>query len=144
MSYDYDPQPSGQADQNTFLPKLRHDLITPINIVVGYSSLLLEDWKQSSLEEDLQLENCLKQVHTGGQQLFSLVKRILPPDQSVESVDLTELGASLKAELLLPLNTLIDCCQQLLSQGNADLTPDLARVLAAAQGLGSLINEIGN
>ncbi|MBW4550605.1 MAG: response regulator [Aphanocapsa sp. GSE-SYN-MK-11-07L] len=130
--------------QRSLLAYLRHELCTPINGMIGYSELLLEELQaqpESSLYEDLQkIQGC-------SQQLLRLVSVILDPVQLEMSQiegDLSGFGSTLRMELLTPLSTIIGYCEMSLEEAPARLIPDLDRLNASAQQLLSLVNDIIN
>ena len=128
--------------QHTLLAYLRHELCTPINGMIGYSELLLEELQTqqaSTLFEDLQ------KIHACSQQLLALVTAILDPTQLETSQidgDLSGFGSTLRMELLTPLSTIIGYCEMSLEEAPADLIPDLDKLNASAQQLLSLVNDI--
>ncbi len=134
---------NGEA-QRSLLAYLRHELCTPINGMIGYSELLLDELQtqpESSLYEDLQkIQGC-------SQQLLRLVSVILDPVQLEMSQidgDLSHFGSTLRTELLTPLSTIIGYCEMSLEEAPAGLIPDLDKLNASAQQLLGLINDIIN
>jgi MinD-like ATPase involved in chromosome partitioning or flagellar assembly/DNA-binding response OmpR family regulator len=130
--------------QRALLAYLRHELCTPMNAMIGYSRMLLDDLKtqpHSALSTDLQ------KIHDCSQQLLALVTAILDPEQ-LETIqaddDLSRFGSTLRMELVTPLSTIMGYCEMLLEEAPADLIPDLDRLNIAAQQLLSLINDIVN
>jgi CheY-like chemotaxis protein/class 3 adenylate cyclase len=113
---------------------LRHDLRTPINHIVGYSELLLEDLAESDLGPDLE------RVHAAGRELLALVDENLGPDQLASAE--TNLEANLvrlREAVRTPLTTVVGYADLLLEeaseQGAAELLGDLQRIRAAGQQL---------
>jgi MinD-like ATPase involved in chromosome partitioning or flagellar assembly/DNA-binding response OmpR family regulator len=130
--------------QRSLLTYLRHELCTPINGMIGYSELLLEELQaqpESSLFEDLQ------KIYGCSKQLLTLVTAILDPVQLEMSQidgDLSSFGSTLRTELLTPLSTIIGYCEMSLEEAPARLIPDLDKLNASAQQLLSLVNDIIN
>ena len=58
------------------LAQLRHELLTPLNHIIGYSELLLEEAGESGRKE---LEPGLHQVHDEARQLLGLINKFLAP-----------------------------------------------------------------
>lgn len=127
---------------HTLLAYLRHELCTPINGMIGYSELLLEELQtqqESTLFRDLQ------KIHACSQQLLTLVTVILDPAQLEMSQidgDLSGFSSTLRMELLTPLSTIIGYCEMSLEEAPAELILDLDKLYASAQQLMSLINDI--
>jgi signal transduction histidine kinase len=71
--------------KSIFLAKMSHQLRTPLNAVIGYSEMLLED---AELNDDEQSED-LRRINRAGKHLLSLVTDVL--DMSKIEADKTEL-----------------------------------------------------
>lgn len=117
------------------LARLRHELRTPINHILGYSEMLLEEPELlSEPEETARLED----VRAAGRELLALVNEIFRDATSAE-------GRALEARRLdRPLQTVASVCADLRSQGqtrNAALAEDLARIQSAAVQLGQLVED---
>lgn len=128
--------------RHTLLAYLRHELCTPINGMIGYSDLLLEDLQT---QPDATLLADVQKIRGCAQQLLTLVSVILDPEQLEMSQidgDLSGFGSTLRMELITPLSTIIGYCEMLLEEAPADLISDLDKLNASAQQLMSLINDI--
>ncbi len=64
---------------------LRHALRTPLNHIIGYSELLLEEAKERGLED---LISDLRNIHTAGNELLALINDIFDPER-VQRADWT-------------------------------------------------------
>ncbi|MCK5366867.1 MAG: response regulator, partial [Gammaproteobacteria bacterium] len=81
---DATPQSSGEQDQPPRAPaylsgadaELRHTLRTPLNHIIGYSELLLEDARERGLEDMLA---DLQNIHTAGKELLTLFNELFDP-----------------------------------------------------------------
>ena len=120
------------------LAYLRHELCTPINSMIGYSELLLEEL-QAQPESTLSgatIRGDLQKIHGCSRQLLTLVTAILDPMQLEMSQidgDLSSFSATLRTELLTPLSPIIGYCEMLLEDAPAELIPDLDKLNASAQ-----------
>lgn len=136
--------PQDSRLQRALLSHLRHELCTPMNAIVGYSEMLLDELKSQPNSEVAQ---DLEKIHTCGNQLLALVNAILDParlDMSQLDRNLDSFSSSLRLELLTPLSTAIGYCEMLLEEAPAELLPDLERIHTAAQRLLSMVNDIVN
>jgi serine phosphatase RsbU (regulator of sigma subunit) len=117
---------SHSHSQSSLLAHLRHELRTPINAIIGYSEMLLEDIEDIEIEVDRESIFELEQIRESGRQLLSLVNTLLNPTQ-LEDIEfnLEELisNPTLQTKLQTPTKVAINFCQQLLT--TAQLTPDL-------------------
>jgi CheY-like chemotaxis protein len=129
-----------------FLAHLRHELRTPVNAIIGYGEMLLEDAegrRQDDLVSDLQ------KIRAAGEQLLTLVNDILAPDRIEAGKlddDIETVGANLRHALLIPVNTIVGYSELLLEdaeeRGQQDVVTDLQKIHAAAQRFLSLIHNV--
>lgn len=130
--------------QRTLLSHLRHELCTPINAIIGYSEMLLDELKSQP-----NCEQChdLHKIHSCGNQLLTLVTTILNPAQLEDSQlekNLDSFISSLRLELITPLSTVIGYCEILLEEATDAQISDLERIHTAAHRLLSMVNNIIN
>ena len=126
------------------LAYLRHELCAPINGMIGYSDLLLEDLETqpgSTWFQDLQ------KIRGCSEELLALVAVILDPDKLESSQiqgELSQFGATLRMELITPLSTVIGYCEMLLEEAPAALISDIDKLNKSAQQLLGQVNDIVN
>jgi len=115
-------------------------LRTPVNAVMGYSELLIEDAEEGGRTE---LVADLRKIHQAGRQLLALVNHIIV-SSCVEDGRLhlrleSVFGANVRHELRTPVNAILgysELLQELAEdQGQQGFTPDLRRIEAAAKNL---------
>jgi DNA-binding response OmpR family regulator len=119
---------------------LRHELRTPMNHIIGYSEMLLEE------AEELKWENFvpdLERIHTAGNKLLNLINDILDPAKTeINTANL----AMLRHDLLNPLNLIMGYSEMLQEEANdnhqEEVLPDLQRIHTAARNLLDLIREV--
>lgn len=120
-----------QARDLEALNKLRHNLRTPLNQIIGYSEMLME-----SADEDGNaiIVRDLKRIHTSGGQLLALTNDALAP-WKIETGKLDV--DAMRREMRTPLNAIIGYAELCLDEAVADgpLAADLNRILHAAQNL---------
>ncbi len=109
---------------------LRHDLRTPVNHIVGYAEMLLEDAVEAKQVERRQ---ALEVAIGAAQDVLSLINTALPPSRDeIPPQDIVGLYDSLRE----PQGRILASMQHLLAQvGTADdgLRKDIARIIAAAE-----------
>jgi len=121
------------------LAKVRHDLRTPVNHIIGYSEMLLEDTGgrlPPTFEADLQ------RIRSGGQQLLVLINRYLSEEQfSRGERDFHQVLHDLRT----PVNHIIGYGELLMEQcdelGEAVPKDDLIRITDAARTWLRLVEE---
>jgi adenylate cyclase len=106
---------------------LRHELRTPINHIIGYCELLMEEGQlpPASLQD-------LRHIHSGGRELQALIARYIDKEQFLHRRDLH----SLYHELRTPVNHIIGYSDLLIEQaedsGSQETVPDLLKIREAA------------
>jgi adenylate cyclase len=124
------------------LGHVRHELRTPINAILGYSEMLLED------ETDDQVRADLGRIHESGRRLLSLIDEILNPDRLAGSIDrdIESFASQIEADLRTPINAVVGYGEMLLEgqreSGRDVLVPDLEKILAAARTLLATSSDI--
>ncbi len=135
----------GQRAKRAFLAHMRHEFRAPINAILGYCELLLEDAGESrhqAFVDDLQ------KVHSAGRQLLTLVNGVLDPGEIEGSsdIDIREFGAKVRHALRTPITSVLGYVDILVEEAGDghqdDLVPDLRKVRVAAEKLLALVNDI--
>jgi serine phosphatase RsbU (regulator of sigma subunit) len=125
------------------LAHLRHELRTPINAIIGYSEMLLEEVEETNQNrEDLSEE--LEQIRECGVQLLASINTYLnPPSLTHSQPNLQEIltNPELQAQLQKPSQVVIDYCQKLIPTVETDFVADLEKINQAAN---RLLAEIDN
>lgn len=135
--------PNQSLAQRALFANLRHELRTPINAIIGYSEMLLEELEEQVGEESFVGD--LQKIQSCGTQLLSLVNTILDPaklENSQFNLDIAAFGETIRLELRTPLTAAIGYCELLIEEASDDLVADLERIHTAAQRLLGMINDI--
>jgi CheY-like chemotaxis protein/tRNA A-37 threonylcarbamoyl transferase component Bud32 len=123
--------------------ELRHDLRTPVNHIVGYTEMLLED------TEDPAYAGCrtsLEEILSAAREVLLLINAALPPTRTaVSSAEL----AALYQSMGVPQGKVLAAIRSLLASPTApsdDFPQDLLRIKAAAEKLvpGSASTQTGD
>src|SRR2546423_3587096 len=125
------PSPSRQSSLKKPLAKIRHGLRTPINHIIGFSEMLLEDAPGRMPESFLR---DLQKIRGGGDRLLALINEHLSPETFPSGKpDLHQLCH----ELRTPVNHIIGYSELLLEQcadaGQGAFTADLMKIVTAAK-----------
>ena len=125
---------------------IRHELRTPINAIIGYSEMLLEDSQADELDS---FAVDLTRVLAAGKTTLSLVEEILDPSALSESrieLDLDAFEKRMRESLRNPLNIIIGYSEMLIEEaqesGKTEYVADLAKIKEAANRLLALINDL--
>jgi adenylate cyclase len=117
------------------LGHVRHELRTPINGIIGYAEMLLEDVEEPELIGDLQ------RIRSAGGQLLERVDSLLQPDRVAPDVldDLAAFGRQVGVDLRTPVSAVVGYAEMLMEEcadaGRDHLLPDLERIVAATRRL---------
>jgi len=117
------------------LGHVRHELRTPINAILGYSEMLLEDAPAGEAADDL------ARIRDSGRLLLELVDSILDAGriEADGDRDIESYAAQIEADLRTPITSVIGYCEMLVEAetegGDASMTPDLERIADAARTL---------
>jgi sigma-B regulation protein RsbU (phosphoserine phosphatase) len=125
------PSPAGptiRGGSGWNFSRIRHELRTPINHVLGYCEMLLEDpGVPPAFHPDLQ------RIHTGGRQLLALITRCFDEETFSPNLDLHQLYHDLRT----PVNHIIGYSELMQEQaqesGHLSLLPDLGKIHEAAR-----------
>lgn len=124
------PSPSS----NDFLAKVRHDLRTPLNQIIGYSELMIEEAAERGHADAV---SDLRKIHSAGRQLLELMSRLVLAEDM--NIDL------LRHEVYTPLNHIIGYCEILLedaAEGPSDcFAADVGKIHASAKRLVELLQD---
>jgi class 3 adenylate cyclase len=119
------------------LSHLRHELHTPLNHIIGYSEMLLEE---EGVEAPLAAE--LRRVHEAARRVHALINEFLAPARvTAGAVD----PGRLPAELRPPVEEIVAAGDTLSRQaaeaGAGGLLPDVERIRSAARHLLALVTQ---
>ncbi len=118
----------------------RHELRTPVNAVIGYSEMLLEDAAESPA-----LRAPLERIRGLGKRLLGAINEQLAPARSegADAARLEEVADDVRAALRPPVLDVLACCEELRAGGEADaVADDVDRIRTAGQNLLALLGSL--
>ena len=123
------------------LKHLRHDLRTPINHILGYTEILLEDYEDSGSDR---IAKALREIHAGGRTLLDWIQGALGENfGSVSAGQLEAFEARLRPEAERLLGVSESLAEALLrAQGSQEALSDIDRVSTAFRRLLALVGEM--
>ena len=125
--------PAEASAQHALLANLRHNLRTPMNAIIGYSEMLLED---EELQDDWATSTLLQKVHMFGKQILAAIDTVLNManlEASQSRLNISDVGESFRVSLRSPINAVLSNCELLLESATADVAPDIEKIHTAAQ-----------
>jgi DNA-binding response OmpR family regulator len=133
--------PAGGQNLGPLLSRLRHDLRTPVNAIIGYGEMLVED-ALPDLAADLQ------RLPDLGKQLLTLINTTLDAgtlNLADPELDMRAIGLRLRDQLQNPARQVVAVCEQMLekhgAEGLAQLKSDLQRIREAGERLLGMLAE---
>ena len=119
---------------------IRHELASPINGIIGYTEMLIEDATEETNDD-------LQKILAAARQLHTRVNELLRPDRtSAQDLDLDAYGAHIRHELRTPINAINGYSEMLIEDatdaGQTEFVADLEKIHAAGQRLLTLIEDI--
>jgi len=128
------------------LARIRHELRTPMNHILGYCEMLLDQTEEPGAQL---LGNDLGLIHTAGTNLLAQLNELLEllaADEEAIKAAPDSLWVKVRHELRTPLNQIIGYSEMLQEEaaeaGYPDFVPDLEYIRAAAKRLLALIAEV--
>jgi class 3 adenylate cyclase/FixJ family two-component response regulator len=132
--------PGPDRARGALLAHMRHELRTPVNAILGYSEMLIEDQAAGSTLDDL------RKIESAGRNLLALINEILDPARLGRDPDLEAASARIRHDLRTPVNAIIGYSEMLIEDaeeaGSAALVADLRRIHGAGHKLLALIDDI--
>jgi serine phosphatase RsbU (regulator of sigma subunit) len=127
------------SSQSALIAHLRHELRTPINAIIGYSEMLLEEL---DTEADRPIISELTNILNCGRELLSLVNTILAPTH-LDNIDLSAFYEAIQIELEIHLKIAIASCQELGKTVWPGLLADVNKIHASILSLIKTIETMG-
>jgi DNA-binding response OmpR family regulator len=125
---------------DAFVVHMRHELHTPVNAILGYSQLLLEEADGGPLSEASRRD--LAHITAAGRQLSRLIGEILDPAGSPDA-DITDYALRLRHALRTPVISVQGYAEILLDEvEGTPMADDLRRIHSAAGHVADLADAI--
>jgi CheY-like chemotaxis protein/class 3 adenylate cyclase len=137
--------PDPERVRRATLAFVRHELRTPVNAMIGYSEMLLEDAEEAG---DSEAAADLRRICTCSREILRQLETILSTERisTEQGRDLESYGMQIRADLRDPLGAIVGYTEMLIESsedsGQASRIPDLNRVLTASKTLLQLSNDI--
>jgi len=139
ISKEASPQMDVLAER-AILAHVRHEIRTPINAIIGYGEMLVEDATVPQSIPDL------KHICDAGKQLLTLVDRLLGSSVGEIQLDWDKIGVEIRHAMRTPIDTVLGYCEilqdELGSASPALFADDLGKIETAARRLLELIEDL--
>ena len=128
------------SDIAAFVVHMRHELRTPINAILGYSQLLIEETEGSPFTATDRRD--LERIADAGRLLLRIVAEVLDP-VAIDVDTITAFAARLRHAIRTPLTTAQGYVEMLLEEHGAGTAgDDLRRIETASRRLTELVDTI--
>ena len=103
--------------KDAYLGKARHNLKNPINAILGYSEMLIEECEDEGIIQPI---SDLKILHNAGRKILSIIEQNFD-DRALENPNntLADLAKETEISIREPLNTIIGYSELLLEDNNS-------------------------
>lgn len=139
------PAPDPDRVRKATLAHIRHELRTPVNGIIGYSEMLLEDVHDETFTADLE------KIRAGGHKLLGLIDEVLGDrargaGAGETDMNLEDYGEEIRVGLRTPVTSVVGYAEMLLEtareEGREELIADLQRIHTSAHRLLDLSGDI--
>lgn len=123
----------------SLVSRVRHELGMPINAIIGYSEIIIEEIED--IDHDFKYLDELEQIRACGLGLLASINTFDPATLPNSQLNLQAIvnNNQLRVELEKPTQLVIDSCQQLISLTEEDFVVELEKINSAAN---KLLQEI--
>ena len=102
--------------ESAFLGKARHNLKNPVNAILGYSEMLIEDCEDEGLDH---LIPDIQKLNTAGEEILDSIENIFNDSALVENEkSISSMAEEMELALRTPLNTIIGYSELLLEDAD--------------------------
>ncbi len=117
------------------LSRLRHELCTPINAIVGYSEIIIKEIEDIDL--DVEYLGKIEQIKACGIELLASIDKFLNPALTNSQLNVKKIveNPELRSEIVHQTQLVISNCQELTDSIEANFVNDLGKIYAAANKL---------
>ena len=117
------------------LSRLRHELCTPINAIVGYSEIIIKEIEDIDL--DVEYLGKIEQIKACGIELLAFIDKFLNSTLTNSELNVNKIveNPELRSEIVHQTQLVISNCQELTDSIEANFVNDLGKIYAAANKL---------
>ena len=134
---------SSKRERDALVSKARHNLKNPVNAILGFSEMLIEDCEDEGFDSFVP---DLKKIHNSGKEILKIIEESLSDNSlEVSGEKISEIASRMEISLRTPINTVIGYSEMLQEEAedtNLDtFTEDLEKIVKSGK---ALTNEINN
>ena len=121
------------------LPRISHELRTPMNHIIGYSELLIEDAEAQQLTEIAQR---LRHIRALGQELLAVINDTFSTLRSGSQLTRLRQSGVIMQTMVGQIGAAVTTLQGELPETLADFLPDLQKIASATQNFSKLVETL--
>jgi adenylate cyclase len=126
------------APARAVVSRLRHDLITPVNHMIGYSEMLIEELDEA---QETVLCDQMRTIHRAARDTLFYIQQAFPSDQGNEKLGLNSLRLLLPQSILMIDESIENIRQTATADVRLRIDTDLGRIVDAAAHLQRMISD---
>ncbi|MAH97927.1 MAG: hypothetical protein CMA12_01070 [Euryarchaeota archaeon] len=133
-----------KREKDALISKARHNLKNPVNVILGFSEMLIEDCEDEGLNDILP---DLKRIHDSGGEILKIIEESLSGSNVEVSGDkISDIGRKMEISLRMPINTVIGYSEMLQEDAdNVELDTfyeDLEKIIKSGRELTKEIDKV--
>ena len=134
---------SNEREKDALVSKARHNLKNPVNAILGFSEMLIEDCEDEGYDSIIP---DLEKIHNAGKDILKIIEDSFSDSNlKVSSDKISQIAAKMEISLRTPINTVIGY-SEMLQEDTEDIelntfSEDLEKIIKSGK---ALTNEINN
>ena len=134
---------SNEREKDALVSKARHNLKNPVNAILGFSEMLIEDCEDEGYDSIIP---DLEKIHNAGKDILKIIEDSFSDSNLKNSQDkISQIAAKMEISLRTPINTVIGY-SEMLQEDTEDIeldtfSEDLEKIIKSGK---ALTNEINN
>ena len=135
---------SSNREKDALLSKARHNLKNPVNAILGFSEMLIEDCEDEGYDSIIP---DLEKIHNAGKDILSIIESSFSDSNLKSSGDkISEIASEMEISLRTPINTVIGY-SEMLQEDTEDIdldtfSEDLEKIIKSGKALTKEIDNI--
>ena len=135
---------SDKREKDALISKARHNLKNPVNAILGFSEMLIEDCEDEGYD-DLLID--LKKINSAGKEVLSIIEESFSDSNlNISGSNVAEIATKLEISIRTPLNTIVGYSELLREDTeNIDIdtfNEDLDKIIISGQAISNEITQI--
>ena len=132
--------------EKAFLGKVRHNLKNPVNAILGYSEMLIEDCEDNDIPDSI---SDLKKINSSGHEIVHHIDKVFN-DERLEkgsSGQINKFGEEIEVAIRIPLNSILGYTEMLMEDKFSEIehfADDLKKIHTSCQNLTGEIKVLIN